>query len=290
MRIGYACINSTLKTSFKTCRLATMQKEGMQKIKEMTIYNLQKTLEIINWNIDNEILFYRASSDLVPFATHTEMTWEWHKDDDVLMICEQIKKLVEKNNIRLTSHPGQYSVLNSPNIKVVDSCIRDFEYHATLMDLIGGVDMITHVGGVYGDKESAKLRWIDNYWLLNNNIRNKLRLENDDRSFNIQDVLDISANCGVPVVLDIHHHNCNSHTGNISDILDTIVGTWGKMIPKMHISTGKKHKTDISHHDYISDEDFSYFVELLKGYHVDVMFEAKKKELSILKLKEKVLM
>jgi UV DNA damage endonuclease len=266
-----------------------MQKEGMGKIKEMTLYNLEKTLEILKWNIDNNIFFYRASSDLVPFATHPEMTWDWWSDEDLISACKQIKELVKKHDVRLTTHPGQYSVLNSPNIQVVDNCIKDFEYHAKLMDLMGGVDMITHVGGVYGDKERAKERWVDNYTLLSKSVQEKLRLENDDRSFTITDVLDISKVCGVPVVLDIHHHNCNPCEEIIDDLLDDIFNTWGNKKPKMHISSGKTSKTDISHHDYISDDDFDYFLSLLKGRSVDIMCEAKKKELSIVRLGKAVL-
>jgi UV DNA damage endonuclease len=267
-----------------------MQKEGMDKIKEMSIYNLEKTLDIVKWNIDNNIFFYRASSDVIPFATHAEMTWDWENDADVRRICAEIKEMAAKHNMRLSTHPGQYSVLNSPDIRIVDNCVRDFEYHAKFMDLIGATDMITHVGGVYGDKERAKERWVDNYTLLSKGVQDKLRLENDDKSYHIQDVLDISAKCGVPVVLDIHHHNCNPHMGKIEDILDMIMATWVNIThvaPKMHISTGRTGKTDISHHDYISDEDLNYFLQLLGSRRVDIMFEAKKKELSILRLQNK---
>ena len=223
---------------------------------------------------------------MVPFATHPEMTWNWSDDEDVKLVCEQIKNLVNAHAVRLTTHPGQYSVLNSPNEDIVKRCIEDFEYHAKLMDLMGGTDMITHVGGVYGDKEAAKARWVENYLKLPNSVKDKLRLENDDKSFHIHDVLEISAKCGLPVVLDIHHHNCcnDPNMGKISDILDMIMGTWGNRVPKMHISTGKTGRTDRSHHDYISEEDFNELLELLGDRNVDIMFEAKKKEESIVRV------
>lgn len=287
MRLGYACMNATIKTKFKTCRLATMQQEGMGKIKELAIYNLEQTLEIIKWNIENDIFFYRASSDVIPFATHPEMTWDWKSDGDVKRICAEIKELAQKHDMRLSTHPGQYSVLNSPNIVIVENCIKDFTYHAEFMDLIGGTDMITHVGGVYGEKERAKERFVDNYILLNDSVRRKLRLENDDKSFTVRDVLDIHEKCGIPVVLDIHHHNCNPCEEDIQTMIPEVIKTW-KTKPKMHISTGRTHKKDISHHDYVSDEDYDYFVEILSGYDVDIMFEAKKKEISILNLRNRV--
>jgi UV DNA damage endonuclease len=229
------------------------------------------------------------SSDLVPFATHESMNWKWYNDLDVIELCSQIKKIVKENGVRLTSHPAQFTILNALNQKILDNCVKDLEYHDKLMELTGGSDMITHTGGVYGDKESAKKRFIENYKnLLSDSIKQKLRLENDDKSFHVEDVLEIHNACGIPVVLDIHHHKCNPCKNDIKDLMPKIIDSWKNFgTPKMHISTGKKGPTDISHHDYISYEDFSYLLSLIEGYDVDIMLEAKRKEESIFKLREK---
>lgn len=209
MKLGYACLNVSLGTKMRTCRIKTVELLGMEKVKELTITNLKEVRKIVEWNIENEIDFFRVSSDIVPFGSHQILTWDWWLDEEVLAITEQIKALKQENNSRLTVHPGQYTIINSQSEKVVENAVRDIEYHNKLLNLIGGTDIVIHVGGVYGDKESAKRRWITNYKGLSDDIKNKLILENDDKSFNLKDVLDIHSETGVPICFDIHHHNCN---------------------------------------------------------------------------------
>ena len=287
MRLGYACMNVTLQSKMRTCRLATVEKEGMEKVKELTLHNLSQVLSILKWNVENDILFFRVSSDIVPFGSHPVLTWDWWTDKDVLFITNEIFLLQEQYKMRLSMHPGQYTILNSPNPKVVKNAIAELEYHNTLMELIGAKDMIIHTGGAYGDKVSAIGRFIEQYDGLSESIKEKLRIENDDKVFDAEDVLTISAQCGVSVCFDIHHHYCNhAKLENTAGLIQRVIQTWeGRGIPKMHISSGKTSKTDHAHHDYILEEDFHSFVQLLDGNDVDIMVEAKKKELAVLRLK-----
>jgi len=286
MKLGYACINETLKKRFRTCRLKTFREEGVEKIKELTLLNLDTTLENIKWNIEHDILLYRLTSDLVPFATLPEMDWEWWEDEDVLRATDEIKNLQKKHELRLTIHPGQYTVLNSPNKAIVDRAKEDLSYHSRILQLVNGTDMILHTGGEYGDKEAAKNRFIAEYKTLDKTIKKTLRLENDDKTFTIKDVLEINDKCGVPICFDIHHHICNMAEMEPKEIVDKVIKTWGDTKPKMHISTGKTSEKDRSHHDYVSEEDFKRLRSWIKGYDVDIMFESKKKEISVLKIKE----
>lgn len=281
MRLGYACMNTELKTVFRTLRLATVEAEGTAKIKELTLKNMQTTLEIIQWNIENNIFFYRASSSMIPLSTHPVNDWIWWEDPDFLDIAEQIRLLVEASQMRVSMHPGQYTVLNSPKPEVVKKSIEDLEYHDRLIQLLGGNDLILHTGGAYGDKESAKARFAENYLNLSNSIKRRLRLENDDKTFTVRDVLDVSKMCGVPVCFDIHHHNCNND-GKPVDFAE-ILATWeGFGIPKIHISTGKEGFTDLRHHDLVSETDFNELLLLLGDTDADIMFEAKLKEQAVL--------
>ncbi|MDN7226297.1 UV DNA damage repair endonuclease UvsE [Planococcus liqunii] len=281
MRLGYACMNTELKTVFRTLRLATVEAEGTAKIKELTLKNMQTTLEIIQWNIENNIFFYRASSSMIPLSTHPVNDWIWWEDPDFLDIAEQIRLLVEASQMRVSMHPGQYTVLNSPKPEVVKKSIEDLEYHDRLIQLLGGNDLILHTGGAYGDKESAKARFAENYLNLSNSIKRRLRLENDDKTFTVRDVLDVNKMCGVPVCFDIHHHNCNND-GKPVDFAE-ILATWeGFGIPKIHISTGKEGFTDLRHHDLVSETDFNELLLLLGDTDADIMFEAKLKEQAVL--------
>lgn len=290
MRLGYACMNTELKTVFRTLRVATAETEGTGKIKELTLLNMQTTLAIINWNLANDIYFYRASSSIVPLSTHPVNDWIWWEDDDFSFIAGQIRDIVETHQMRVSVHPGQYTVLNSPKPEVVEKSIQDLVYHEKLISLLGGNDIIIHTGGAYGDKEKAKQQFADTYLKLPEAIRKRLRLENDDKTFTIRDVLDVHKLCGVPICFDIHHHNCNND-GTAVDFTE-ILATWKDFgTPKIHISTGKEGFTDLRHHELVSEKDFAELLVLLGETDADIMFEAKLKEQSVLpfvkKLKEK---
>ncbi|WP_282020563.1 UV DNA damage repair endonuclease UvsE [Planomicrobium okeanokoites] len=281
MRLGYACMNTELKTVFRTLRVATAEAEGVGKIKELTLKNMQTTLDIINWNLANDIYFYRASSSIVPLSTHPVNDWIWWEDPDFLFIAGQIRDIVETHQMRVSVHPGQYTVLNSPKPEVVEKSIQDLDYHEKLITLMGGNDIIVHTGGAYGDKEKAKQQFADTYMQLPERIRKRIRLENDDKTFTIRDVLDVHKLCGVPICFDIHHHNCNND-GTAVDFAE-ILATWeGYGTPKIHISTGKEGFTDLRHHDLVSERDFEELLTLLGGTDADIMFEAKMKEKSVL--------
>lgn len=287
MRIGYACINMTMPSKFKTCRLKTVELEGMEKVKELALHNLNETLRVIEWNIAHDLYFYRMSSDLIPFATHPVMTWDWAEDADVQEVTKKIKQLQQQHNLRLSVHPGQYTLINSPNAKVVRKAILDLRYHAKLLTLTGGTDMILHLGGVYGDKEAAKSRFISAYGKLPADVRSYLRIENDDKLFTIDDVLEICETTGAAACFDIHHHACHHEEGStVAEAMEKAFHTWIPLgiPPKMHISSGKTSKTDRAHHTFIFEDDWRYLIDHLPHSSVDVMVEAKMKEQAALEI------
>lgn len=287
MRLGYACMNTELKTVFRTLRVATAETEGIAKIKELTLKNMQTTLEILQWNLEHHIFFYRASSSMIPLSTHPINKWVWWEDADFLSIADQIREMAETHKMRISMHPGQYTVLNSPKPEVVEKSVQDLVYHDRLITLLGGNDLIVHTGGAYGDKEQAKIRFAENYASLPASIKKRLRLENDDKTFTVRDVLDVSKLCGVPICFDIHHHNCNND-GKPIDYAE-ILATWqGFGIPKIHISTGKEGYTDLRHHNIVTKEDFDELLLLLGDTDADIMFEAKMKEQAVLPFVEQL--
>ncbi|WLR41744.1 UV DNA damage repair endonuclease UvsE [Bacillus carboniphilus] len=284
MKLGYACINTTLPTKFRTCRLKTIQTEGFQKIKELALHNLQQVVSALNWNVEHGILFYRLSSDLIPFASHPITNeWKWYEDDDLLEVTEEIRAIRKKHGLRLSCHPGQYTILNSKREEVVANATLDLQYHSHLMDLVDGEDIILHVGGAYGDKESSKKRLVHAYEKLEEKIKKRLRFENDHHTFHAKDLVDIYEMSGASICFDIHHHNCNPAPENITTLLPIIFSSWTNT-PKVHISSGQKSKTDPSHHNYILEKDFIEFMNLLGDQPIDMMFEAKKKEQSVLRV------
>ncbi|MBC1649718.1 UV DNA damage repair endonuclease UvsE [Listeria booriae] len=288
MKLGYACINMSMPSKFKSCRLKTVEEQGLGKVKEIAVHNLAEVIRVLEWNIAHDIYFFRMSSDLIPFASHPIMTWEWQRDADILELTAEISRLRELHDMRLSMHPGQYTIINSPREDVVEKAIAELTYHQQLLDLVGGTDMILHIGGAYGDKKSASERFIQAYNGLSEDIQRLLRLENDDKTYTAMDVLGISKATGATVCFDIHHHICNHEAdADVTQIVTDVFKTW-KTTPKMHISSGKTGPTDRSHHDLIHETDFQYLMGLLAGRDADIMFEAKQKERSVLTLRETV--
>ena len=290
-KVGYACVNEHLKPrKFRSCRLKTLYSEGTDYLKELILHNIELTRDIILWNVDNRLYFYRLSSDLMPLVTHPDVLrdfpWRWYEDLEIKAALSEIRGLVRKNGLRLSMHPDQYTVLNSNRPEVVAASIDYLDYHARILEAIGGQDMVLHGGGVYGDKANAMKRFVKHYLPLDDRIKKYMRLENDDRSYDIYDILVLSEETDIPVILDVHHHRVLSDGPITKTLLDRIEATWGLKTPKIHISTGRDHPRDRAHHDYISLEDCRMINRLYAGRRVDVMVEAKKKEYAALGLKD----
>lgn len=290
-KYGYACINMSLKPkSFQTCRLKSVFQYEINYLRKKILNNLDLTKDILIWNIENGIYMYRATSQLLPLVTHPDILsafeWRWYLDEEILGKMEEIKSIIEKNQIRLSMHPDQFTVLNSDKKHVVENTIEYINYHYQILDKLGGKDMILHVGGVYGNKNIAVQRFISNFMKLDEKCKSMIRLENDDKSYNIEDVLYINQKTNIPIVFDIHHHNCNFIDTIDVNKIKAVVDTWKDtgMVAKMHISSGKTSSTDRKHSDYIRKDDFMFFKELTEYVEIDLMVEAKLKEKAVLEL------
>lgn len=294
---GYACINTVLRTknifSSRTCRLATLEKKGIEYAKGLALQNLEDLLDILKWNKENNIYFMRLSSDMFPFASHLKHGYNLDFADEFL---KKIGNYANENNMRLTMHPGQYNVLSSPHQHVIDNTFRDLNHHSDILDRMGmGVDsiMIIHGGGVYGNKKLALERLESNLLLLPDNTRNRIVLENCEISYCVEDLLPISEKLCIPIVLDFHHDDIYESTNKIDYYFEKVFKIWNdrKIKPKVHVSNsccGVK-KTDNKtmrrkHSDYI---EFLHEPLLKITFPIDIMFEAKMKEQAILRFLEK---
>ena len=181
MRIGYACLTVGVRdTNFRTCILKNASEENLLDIIEHNLNSLEK---IVDYNIENNIKLFRISSDIIPFGSSPANSLEWWNifNERFLSIGKKIKEA----GIRVSMHPGQYTVLNSPIEDVVYRAVKDLEYHNIFLDSLNvnkENKIILHIGGVYGDKESAVNRFIENYKLLDPKIKDRLVIENDDKS------------------------------------------------------------------------------------------------------------
>ena len=226
MRIGYPCINLTMKNpNSSTFRLKSYSEK---RFNETVLNNLDHLLSILKFNKINSIYFFRISSDIIPFASHPVCEIDW--SDTFKVKLREIGDFITQNNMRVSMHPDQFVILNSKNEDIVKNSIRELEYHCELldsMDLPYNAKIQIHGGGVYGNKEKAKKNFVNNFSkFVEGNLKKRLVIENDDRSYSLKDCLDINAETDIPIVFDTFHHECLNNGETIQQALSSFVKTW----------------------------------------------------------------
>ena len=291
MNLGYACINMSLGKNVTTNRSMvkrTFNEKGLDYVSELALANSKDVLKILVWNKNNNIKFFRLSSALVPWGDGLDLTTL--KDyDEISTALRRAGDYAKANDIRITSHPGPFVVLTSPKENVVEAAIKDLELHGRIFDMMGLSQtpynkINIHCNGVYGDKLSAMGRFCENYLRLSDSVKKRLTVENDDKAtmYNVKDLMYIHNKINIPIVFDYHHHLFN--TGDLSEeqALKLASTTWGSITPVVHYSESKAlHEENNklkpqAHSDYIKSLPNTY------GLDVDIMVEAKAKELAIL--------
>lgn len=292
VRLGYVALSKSLDdvTTSSTITYTNYinKNYNTSKLLEITKNNLDSLYEIIKYNVKNNFHFYRLTSKLVPLATHDKVDFDYITP--LLDEYKKIGKLINGNNIRVDTHPDQYAVLNSMDSKIVKNTVEILEYHYKIMDAIGIKDkiIILHVGSSACGKKASITRFINNFNKLPDHIKKCVAVENDDKVYNIKDVLELCHKINVPMVLDYHHFICNNEKEDINDYLKEIIDTWDGKLPKMHFSSSKsKLKKEFrSHSDYINKECFIKFINILKKQDkdIDIMLEAKAKDDAVSRL------
>lgn len=292
VRLGYVALSKALDdvTTSSTITYTNYinKNYNTSKLIEITKNNLDSLYEIIKYNVKNNFHFYRLTSKLVPLATHDKVDFDYITP--LLDEYKKIGKLINGNNIRVDTHPDQYAVLNSMDSKIVKNTVEILEYHYKIMDAIGIKDkiIILHVGSSACGKKASITRFINNFNKLPDHIKKCIAVENDDKVYNIKDVLELCHKINVPMVLDYHHFICNNEKEDINDYLKEIIDTWDGKLPKMHFSSPKsKLKKEFrSHSDYINKECFIKFINILKKQDkdIDIMLEAKAKDDAVSRL------
>lgn len=301
VQLGLCCMNMTLKIHYKVYAsrkiiLRTVKEKGVEELKKRILLNLEDLLKMIEWNEKNGIRVFRLSSEMFLHKTNPKV--EDYGYEFAIPHLKKIAGLIKKYNHRVTFHPGQFNVLGTPHKRTLEMTIKDLDYHATVLDILEtGKDsvMVIHGGGVYGEKENTIDRWCENYENLPDKIKKRLVLENCEKCYSIKDCLKIHEKCGVPIVFDTHHFDCYIQLHPDEEFeepeyyIPLILETWTKkgIKPKFHVSEQGYGKVG-KHSDFI-DILPDYLLEIPKKYgiKIDIMIEAKMKELSVHDLYEK---
>lgn len=272
---------------------ALSKSERMDKLKSVTAQNLQHTKRILYYNIAHEIELYRFSSSLVPLATHPEVMWDFVTPFKAEW--EELGHLIDQFGLRPSFHPNQFTLFTSPREEVTMNAVRDMEYHFKMLDVMNALErgiINIHIGGAYGDKESALGRFHQNIKKLPANIKKHMTLENDDKTYDVEETLITCEKENIPMILDYHHYLANKGEVELSSYLSRIFNTWNSSsaIPKVHLSSPKSNQAYRSHADFISLEYILPFLKMAKELDrdFDIMIEAKQKNLAMLKLIEEI--
>lgn len=301
VRLGYVAIANKLGkkvTSSSTVtftnynKIATKEKK-LEKLKFVSASNLRNLEKIIKYNIENNIHFYRITSALIPLVTHPKVGY-WGHREFLKKDFEYIGKLINESNMRVDTHPDEFNVINSINPQVVENTkinlLRQAEWFEDLKYDYG--KMVIHIGGATNGKDSGIERFITNFKTFPNEVKSKIIIENDDKTYTAKETLNLCNTLKVPMVLDIHHHNCNNDNNSIYDLIPNIFSTWENepLPPKLHFSSPKNSKSDRKHADYINAYDFVTFLENIKKFNtdIDIMLECKEKDLALFKLSDDI--
>jgi UV DNA damage endonuclease len=284
MKIGYPCINTAVGcTSGRTFRLKSYSED---RLKETIKSNLQCLIQTLKYNRAHNLLFFRICSGLVPFASHPVNTFNWQscfKAD-----FEAVGDYIKQNGFRISVHPDQFTLINSQSEEIFERSKKELLYHAQLLDLMlldVSAKIQIHVGGAYGNKPQSIKTFIERYRRLDEEIKRRLVIENDERLFDVEDCLEISSATGIPVLFDAFHHKINHQPSNEQVDFGLVSRTWLSKdgVPMVDYSSQKPGGKPGQHAESIDLTDFEAFLVGTRPFDFDVMLEIKDKQASAVK-------
>jgi UV DNA damage endonuclease len=286
-RLGFVAsvLSEGLSTS-RTCRLKNATPERLRALAEENLATLDR---VVSFLAAHQIRLYRITSNLIPFASHPVNTLRWWEEFEGHFTA--LGRRFRSADIRVSMHPGQFTVLNSPNPAIVAAAVAELEYHARVLDLLGADPsgkIVLHIGGLYGGTEAAAMdRFCAVASALPREVLRRLVIENDDRLFNAEEALTVAHRVGVPVVFDWLHHHANPCATAVEQVLPLIFATWKREDgrPKVHLSSQASDGPPGAHAADIKASDALAFFSALPPGPFDCMLEAKNKDRALLKLR-----
>ena len=284
MKIGYPCLNWTI--GCKAARTFRLKSYSEERLIDAVANNLDCLQKILAFNVEHDLLFFRISSELVPFASHRINQFDWQ--GYFASRFREIGRFITVQDIRISMHPDQFTLINSRDAAVLERSIRELRYHAAVLDLLGldrTAKIQLHVGGVYGNKPASMQRFVTRYGELEDIIRRRLVIENDDRLYTLNDCLQIHEETGIPVLFDVYHHEVNNSGEALRDAVSLLTGTWKQPdgVPMVDYSSPAPGSPRRGKHAETIDLDhFQRFIDDTDGFEFDLMLEIKDKEASAL--------
>jgi len=297
IRLGLCCIFKKEPIRFRATTakhlLQFSRRDQLHKLSGLCLHNSESLLAALRFLQENGIGAFRILSPFFPRYTHPDVGYSLEDLPDreaILHNLRLVKKIRDRHDIRLSFHPDQFIVLSSPHKEVVDSARKELEYQAMLAEHVGAEVINIHGGGAYNDKKTTLKRFQKNFDRLSSAVKQRLSLENDDRTYTVADLAPICDDLRIPLVYDVHHHRCRPDGLTVEEATALSHATWDKVgrEPYFHISSplnGWQGLDPRPHADFIDPADFP---QCWRGFDLTVDVEAKAKELAVLALKKEL--
>lgn len=278
---GFFCSTADGRiTTNRKMRLASLSKD---RVLELTERNIQDLVQLVTMSSRMGLSIFRVGSNIVPFASHPRFEERWLGEIEPML--RDAAARIAQSGVRLTMHPGQFVILNSPRQEVVEVALRELRYHFWVLDILGAGPegrVVIHGGGSYGDKRASCERFLkviaEHSWL-----RRRLAVENDEKVFSAAETLELAEGAGIPMVFDLYHHRLNTSFFDVAEVFKT----WNGRVPEFHVSSFPEGEHRFGEHGFwVTLEDVLDLTHITGGRRVDVIVEGKGKEKAIAKLFE----
>ncbi|MFC4777964.1 UV DNA damage repair endonuclease UvsE [Paenibacillus sp. GCM10023252] len=318
VRFGFVAMSMQLENASpsRTMTYATFSKLGdreaaIRKLERIAGENLTSTLRVLKHCRGNDIHVYRFSSKLIPLATHEELA-DWDPMAALAHSFQELGRFVRDNGIRASFHPDHFCVFSTNRPEVLAKSELDLNYHVSMLEAMELNELTKcniHIGGAYGDKGASAERFIQQFGALAPRYRNRITLENDDKTFTARETLGVAEASAVPMVLDIHHHAVNDGGDGEAvlheELWPRVLNTWQQdadklsgltgvtvaeiqrqLPPKIHASSPKSDKDPRGHAEFLELEPLLRFLRGVVGStpRLDCMLEAKSKDEALMRL------
>ena len=290
LRLGLCCIFREEPIRFRRTTakyLATFPRtEQLRRLGELCAHNARSLRAALAFCRDRGIMDFRINSQILPLKTHPTIGYSMEALPDfekIIGLFKDCGRLSRAGGLRTTFHPDQFILLSARDQGIIDRSVADLAYQAEVADWVGADVINIHGGGAYGDKASSLKRLRRQIDRLPTAVRNRLTLENDDRTYTPADLLPVCRDMDLPLVYDVHHHRCLPDGFNIERTTELAMATWHRE-PLFHLSSPANPwgaANPKNHHDFIDAADFPACWRTLD---VTVEVEAKAKELAVMKL------
>lgn len=274
----------------RTVRLANATRA---RLTSLIAENLDNLATVLRYDAAHGIRFHRMSSQIIPFASHLGVDLpDWPRAFAPRL--RAIGDFVRANGMRVSMHPGRFTLLNARDRSVREAAMRELRYHVVLLETMGlGLEhkVVLHVGGVYGDRAGAIARFVQVMSAIDEAWRGRLAVENDERSYGVEDVLLVASAAGIPAVFDWLHYR--SHPRDrctaVEESIARCFGTWTRRDgpPKAHFSGQARGARPGAHSDWADPGEFRSFLAVCPlDVDFDCMLECKRKDLALLRLRD----